>query len=101
MTTLTLERTFAALVEQWRRETTHLSSIQRMVLHPAYQRIIGLGPDAIPLILREMQQRPDHWFWALQAIAREDPVPRGSTFKEATAAWLSWGHERGLIGEPR
>ncbi|PWU20449.1 MAG: hypothetical protein C5B50_03840 [Verrucomicrobia bacterium] len=67
------------------------------MLHPAYQRIIGFGPVAIPLILRELEREPAHWFWALNAISGEDPAPEGSTFDEAAAAWLKWGRERGYI----
>ena len=66
-----LERTFFELANRWRDETALLSSVTRTAMHPAYQRIIGMGPAAVPLILRELEQRPDHWFWALTAITGE------------------------------
>ncbi|MCI0387582.1 MAG: hypothetical protein MOB07_02260 [Acidobacteria bacterium] len=66
------EGLFQELANQWRRETAHLSLAIKKVMHPAYQRIIGLGPDAVPLILRELQRRSGHWFWALKAITGED-----------------------------
>ena len=42
----------------------------------SYQRIIGLGPKVVPLILVELQKETDHWFWALEAITGENPVPK-------------------------
>lgn len=92
-----LERTFSALAEQWRADTVFLSSVEKMAMHPAYQRIIGLGPQALPLLLRELQGRPDHWFWALHAISGEDPAPADATFDQAVQAWLEWGRCQGYI----
>ncbi len=91
------EPSFRSLAAQWRAETAALSSVQQMVLHPAYQRIIGLGPAVIPLLLQELRREPDHWFWALHAITGETPVGPNSTFDEAVAAWLEWGRSRGLV----
>lgn len=92
-----LERTFSALAQQWHADTVFLSSIDKMVMHPAYQRIIGMGPQALPLILHELQVRPDHWFWALHAISGEDPAQSDASFDEAVGAWLQWGKKRGYI----
>jgi hypothetical protein len=86
-----------SLVEMWRAETGASSLVQQQIQHPAYQRISGMGERALPLILQELQQRPDHWFWALHVISGEQPPPRGATFAEATAAWLAWGRSRGLV----
>ena len=64
-----------------------------MVLHPLYQRIIGMGEAAIPLILNEFDRQPNHWFWALHSITDEDPVPedcQGNISKMASA-WIEWG----------
>lgn len=94
-----LERTFHELAEQWRAETVLMSFVQDMALHPAYQQIIGLGPDAVPLILGELQREPDHWFWALNAITREDPTgpEDAGDIEKMTKKWLKWGRERGYI----
>jgi hypothetical protein len=68
-----------------------------MALCPSYQRIIGLGPAVLPLLLRELEREPDHWFWALKAIAGEDPVPGASRGKvrEMARAWVEWGRQQG------
>ncbi|HEV2763303.1 MAG TPA: hypothetical protein VGV38_10045 [Pyrinomonadaceae bacterium] len=86
-----LERRFRALADRWRRETLHLSSVNRKAMHPAYQRIVGMGPEALPLILRELEATRGHWLWALYAITGQDPAAEGSTFDEAVEAWLDWG----------
>lgn len=55
-----LGRTFRELARQWREDTLYISSITDMATHPAYQRIIGMGPAVLPLLLRELQQTRDH-----------------------------------------
>ena len=90
-----LDQLFHDHVERWRNETGHLSSVTRMVLHPSYLRIIGLGRGGLPLILRELRERPDHWLVALNAITGDDPAPEGANFREAVAAWIKWGEIRG------
>jgi hypothetical protein len=94
-----LASTFFAQLEQWKSETKLMSSLQDIVLHPSYQRIIGLGPRAIPLILRELEEASGHWFWALQALTGENPVLAedvGRT-KRMAVAWLAWGREKHFI----
>jgi hypothetical protein len=92
-----LEQKFRRLVEQWHQETEHISSITKASMHPAYQRIIGMGHNAIPLLLRELQQNPDHWFWALNAISEQDPARSEDTFDGAVRAWLKWGKENDYL----
>jgi len=85
-----------ALAEEWRRTRQKASSsIVKLAMHPAYQRIIGKGRAAIPFLLRELQKEPDHWFWALTAITGKDPVreeDRGD-FVAMTRAWIEWGKQ--------
>ncbi len=69
-----------------------------MVMHPSYLRIIGMGRDILPLLFKEVDERPDHWLVALNAITGQDPAPIGSTFDEAVAAWLGWGRKYGYLG---
>lgn len=89
-----LQRKFTELKDEWHRGTHFTSSTTDLVLHPAYQRIIGLGPAVVPLLLREMATEPDHWHWALVAITGENPVPehaRGNVY-ELAAAWTAWAN---------
>ena len=89
---------FYSLAEAWRRDVRLTSSFTEMILHPAYQRIIGMGFETLPFLLRELERKPDHWFWALTAITGVDPVPpedRGK-LRKMVEAWLRWGKEQGL-----
>lgn len=92
-----LAATFAALAAQWQDETGMLSFMHKKALHPAYQRIIGLGLPVVPLLLHALVQQPAHWFWALEAITGENPVAPGTPPSEARAAWLVWGREWGYV----
>ncbi|WP_293122943.1 hypothetical protein [Microcoleus sp. bin38.metabat.b11b12b14.051] len=95
--TAEIELTFLELAEQWRRETGMMSLVSKMSIHPAYQRIIGMGQAVVPLILRELEQEPDHWFWALQAITGANPVrsEQRGRLKQMAEAWIQWGRENG------
>src|SRR5438034_1853163 len=84
----TIGRLFQEQAQRWKNETGHLSSIAKVTAHPSYLRIIGLGQQAVPLILRELQARPDHWLVALNAITGEDPAPQDATFDDAVRAWI-------------
>lgn len=96
-----LAELFNEQVRKWKDATSHLSSISRMISHPAYLRIIGLAKDSVgneieKLILAEMQSEPDHWFAALTAITGHDPVQPEHNFDEAIEAWLAWGRDNGI-----
>lgn len=93
------ESRFKELTRRWQDETATSSSITEMAMHPAYQQIVGMGRDALPFIFRELEQAPHHWFWALKAITREDPVSpdhRGD-LEAMTRDWLQWAEEEGLL----
>jgi hypothetical protein len=92
------EAEFTHHVSKWRRETKHYSSVTKMVLHPSYLRIIGMGRQILPLLLNELQVRRDHWLVALNAITGEDPAEPDSTFNQAVDAWLRWGRVKGYLG---
>lgn len=94
-----LRQAFQTLAAQWRRETMPLSSSTEKVIHPAYQRIIGLGPAVIPLILQELEQNGGHWFWALRSLTGENPVEPEDAGQVAKMkdTWLAWGRQWGLI----
>jgi len=92
-----LEGLFQSLVRQWKEERGPSSSTTELAMCPAYQRIIGLGPAVVPLLLRELEGAPEHWFWALKAITGADPVPAESRGKirEMARLWIEWGRQHG------
>ena len=88
---------FHTLARRWKEETSHFSNVAKRALHPAYQEIIGMGVEVIPLLLAELKRDPDDWFWALHAITGANPVPIAShgNLPAMTEAWLRWGTEKG------
>ena len=89
---------FNELCQTWREGTRGVSIVEKMVLHPAYQQIIGMGSPALPLILREMETKGGHWFWALRSITSADPVQPAQRGKvaEMRQAWLTWARGQGI-----
>lgn len=89
---------FVTLKAEWKADTLLASSLHQIVMHPSYQRIIGLGPQAVPFILDDLHRNgPDHWFWALAAITGEDAGAGEMTLSGATQRWLQWGSREGYV----
>ncbi len=91
------EKKFIRLRDEWKAQRGPESSTAKLVMHPAYQTIIGMGPVAVPLLLRELETNLDSWFWALRAITETDPVPTEDRGNGAAMvqAWLAWGKKQG------
>lgn len=91
------ETKFAILVNEWRATRNSLSSGIEMFTNPAYQQIIGMGQEVVPLILRELERDVDHWFWALKAITGTDPAPPSSRgrLRLMASAWFIWARKQG------
>lgn len=95
-----LRERFRRLADQWKEQSRYLSNTAQMAVLPAYQRIIGMGWPAVPLILEELRREPSQWFWALEAITEENLVPPAAAGKvrEMARAWVEWGQARELVG---
>jgi hypothetical protein len=96
-----VEERFRRLAAEWKAEARYLSNTVRMAMLPSYQRIIGLGMPAVPLILEELRREPHHWFWALEAITEANPVSPEALGKtqEMARAWIDWGKQQGFLAE--
>jgi hypothetical protein len=94
-----LQVTFEELALAWSSGTAHLSSPTKLIEHPAYRQIIGLGPDVLPLLLHDLAENGRFWFPALNAITGENPVPDDAAgdVKRMMEAWIRWGATNGLI----
>jgi hypothetical protein len=95
-----VEYRFLALARRWHDDTRLASSLSMIAMHPAYQEMIGMGEQALPLIFRELaaeRENPGHWFWALRAITGADPVPAElkGMIREMAGSWLNWAREKG------
>ena len=91
---------FQVLAAQWREDTRFESSLMQSITHPAYRAIVQLGQDAVPVLLKQLQQQQlEPWFFALREITGVDPVAsaqRGN-MQAIAGAWLHWGRSHGLI----
>jgi hypothetical protein len=88
---------FETLASEWKEQVSGSSFVAEKTSHSAYQKIIEMGSVVVPFILRELEQKPTHWFEALKAITGANPVQpeqRGRT-KQMAQAWLQWGREQG------
>jgi hypothetical protein len=73
--TTDLRGRFQRLAAEWKEQSRYLSNTAQMAMLKPYQRIIGMGLPAVPFILEELRREPNQWFWALEAITEENPVP--------------------------
>jgi hypothetical protein len=88
---------FETLASEWKEQVGGSSFVAEKTNHPAYQKIIEMGQVVVPFLLRELEQKPTHWFEALKAITGANPIQpeqRGRT-KQMAQAWLNWGREQG------
>src|SRR5262249_9114182 len=93
----TIEDRFRRLEATWTAETGFLSSYTDIVEHPTFREIIRLGEDAVPRMLRDLEERPRLWVWALPEMTGENPVPPGESgnIAKMSEAWLAWGRAKG------
>jgi len=88
---------FETLASEWKEQVGGSSFVAEKTNHPAYQKIIEMGTVVVPFLLRELEQKPTHWFEALKTITGANPIQpeqRGRT-KQMAQAWLKWGREQG------
>lgn len=94
------EYMFKTFAGRWQREKGISSSTTEIVLCPSYQHIIGMGEAALPFIFRQLRaeaDKPHQWFWALESITHQNPVPRAFWGRGRAMArfWLKWAEEHG------
>jgi hypothetical protein len=93
----TVEERFRRLAAAWHRDADYLSSMDDADSHPAYQEIIRLGSEVVPLLLRDLAANHTHWFAASEAItgARLAPASAAGNIPKMTEAWLRWAKDNG------
>lgn len=94
-----IAETCHGLAKEWREATRFQSSLTHITEHPTYRAIVQLGEEVVPVLLRELQRRPEPWFAALREITGADPVrpeQRGD-MRAMAEAWLGWGRAHGFI----
>jgi hypothetical protein len=92
------EEKFNTLVTRWKNETRTSLLMTQKCTDPSYQRIIGMGQQIIPLLLKKVSEPSgEDWVWALSAITDENPVKlehRGIIDK-IIEDWIKWGRSQG------
>src|SRR5438552_3179740 len=93
----TVEQRFRRLETIWLDETAYLSSASKIINHPAFQEIIRMGQGVVPFMLRDLEERPRLWVWALPDITGANPVPPSDAgnIAKMSEAWLRWARENG------
>jgi hypothetical protein len=96
-----LRERFEQLKDEWKAQSRYLSNTAQMAMLWPYQQIIGMGSAAVGLILAELHKETDHWFWALEAITGENPVPPEAAGKveQMAKAWIDWGRRKGFFAD--
>jgi hypothetical protein len=96
-----VEERFRRLVTEWKEQSRYLSNTAQMAMLKPYQRIIGLGLPVVPLILEELNRERNQWFWALEAITEQNPVPPEALGKVRlmAQAWIEWGKQQGYVAK--
>ncbi|MBI1830418.1 MAG: hypothetical protein HYR84_03095 [Planctomycetes bacterium] len=86
---------FRRLAAEWRDAVAHLSSTTARNNHPAYREIISLGPEVVPLLLRDLEDNQTHWFCALREITGANPIPESAAgnVPKMAEAWLRWAKD--------
>ncbi len=93
-----IELQFCILYEKWKEERKYLSLMCDIQNTTSYQKIIQMGKDVLPFILKSMQNTPDWWFEALFKITNINPISpqnKGNLAK-MTQDWLAWGKSQDL-----
>ncbi len=90
-----LREQFKEYHQKWKETTPPYSSKANPRSNIYYQKIIGLGTKAIPLILESLIKKNDHWIGALMEITGANPVPdedRGN-IEKMKQHWIKWATE--------
>jgi hypothetical protein len=95
------EDRFKRHLSDWLANRNPFKSDSSDVMHPSYQKIIGMGELALPFIFNVLNSEvePSNWFWALKAITDDDPVPEEhiGDVLAMKSDWLQWGWRRGYL----
>lgn len=87
-----LETDFIRLKNIWIEETQFQSSMDKIINSPAYQSIIKMGIEVVPLIIKDLETDPKHWGPALFAITGANPIPKehAGKIKMIAQDWIQW-----------
>lgn len=84
---------------KWHEEAGAESSLSRITGNIHYLSIIGMGMEAVPLILRDLEKTGAPWFVALEAITGRTGIGMEypGNFRKKKELWLQWGRDHGYL----
>ncbi|MEZ4885733.1 MAG: hypothetical protein R3E32_13450 [Chitinophagales bacterium] len=93
------ELKFQLLAQKWKEESKFFSFTKDIVQTESYQAILKMGNTAIPFILKELEKKPKHWFYALKHLTKENPIQESSkgNLQLMTKDWMQWGKRNNLL----
>jgi GAF domain-containing protein len=96
-----IEQEFTKLADAWKEETRLFPILSDRFRNSNYCKIIELGENVVPYLIRELSRRPDHWFFALESILKLSPVKDEERGKIScmVKAWIDWGGKQGYVFE--
>ena len=91
-----LQLEFTSLKDKWINETLIVSDPTELYSNENYQKIISLGDDIIPLLIKDMYNFKGDWSYALKKITGDNPVKKESKGKidEIKKDWIDWYEAR-------
>ncbi len=91
---------FIQLASEVEEDCMMVSISTHIALHPSYQEIIGMGEKVIPLLIKKLNETPVFWFWAIEAIAGINPVPKShrGNIPEMVKDWKKWANVNNYAG---
>ena len=94
-----IEIQFNEYSRKWKMETAGYSTTVHITRNDNYLDIIGMGNEIVPFILKDLQKETNHWFVALKAITKENPVSKEhfGNIEQMRQDWLAWGEQKNLI----
>lgn len=93
------EKQFLELATNWKKETAAYSTMYHKTINNNYLGIIGMGTSVLPFIFKDLQKNIEHWFIALKAITKENPVSKEDIgdLQKMRTAWLNWAKQNNII----
>ena len=65
---------FESLKNKWYSEIMFVSNPNIIVENANYKKIIELGINVVPFLVKDMKENNTHWFVALQSILKVNPI---------------------------
>ena len=76
----------------WKKQTKYNSNPDKIFSNKHYLAIIQLGRPVIPLLISDIIRNNNRWFFALEKITGENPVPKNfaGIITAMNNFWITW-----------